>query len=329
MKLGLILFVTMALMGRAYAQDQGQDQYAQIGISMIDAGQYKEGIKNLRKARNLDPSDYELTLELGRAFLLWDKPRKASEYFNLLALHPERTPELFLLLSRSSLASSNESPLNQGLNEFPGSGQLYAEMGRVKAAKDHLDQAIAYWEKGIEVDPVYPDNYLFASRLYQINHEFIWSWLYGETYLNLMYGQRPDQNLVKEVRNSFRRSVSFGALSKPKDELGTLIFSSSGFCKNESRPTTLEELSERLECLLEQFNSKSNQPYRVPLFKLYERLLEREVLVSYLYAIYGNTDLDSYQNWVDTHQNEMDQMGQMLYWNGLDLGPDNGFVKLK
>lgn len=327
MKLHLFLIVSFALTANALAQDP--DQYAHLGITLVDAGQYKEGIKNLRKARNLDPSDYELTLELGRAFLLWEKPRKASEYFNLLALHPERTPELFLLLSRSSLPSSKENPLHLGLNEFPNSGRLHAEMGRLKASKDQLDEAIAYWEKGIEVDPAYAENYLYASKLYLVNDEFIWSWLYGEAYLNLMYGQNTDVNLVKEVRNSFRRSVSFGALTKPKDELGTLIYEASRSCSSETKPTTLEELAERLECLLKQFNSKSDQPYRIPLFKWYERLMERGVLVSYFYSVYGNTDPEALQNWVDVHQNEMDQMGQMIYWNGLDLRPDNGFVKLK
>lgn len=325
----MILAVALAITSLCIAQAQETVDHAQLGITLIDAGDYKEGIKNLRKARNLTPSDYELTLELGRAFLLWDKPRKAADYFNLLVQHPEKTDELFLLLSRSSPASSNESPLNQGLNEYPSSGRLYAEMGRVKASKDQLDQAIAYWEKGIEVDPAYPDNYLFASKLYLVNDEFIWSWLYGEAYLNLMYGQDLDQNLVKEVRNSFRRSVSFGALTMPKDQLGILIHGASKTCKSDPKPTSLEELGTRLECLLKEFNSKSSEPYKVPLFSFYQRLIEQNVLISYLYTIYGGADQESYQRWLVLHEKEMEQMKQMLFWNGLGLNQENGFVKLK
>lgn len=325
----LILGLMMLTFGATFSCAQSKEEYALSGITQIDMGHYKEGISDLRKARNLDPSDYELTLELGRAFMLWDKPRKAEEYFNLLLEHPQKTAEVFVLLSRCSNANVKENTLNHGLAAFPNSGKLHAEMGRVMAANDKLDEAIAYWEKGIEVDPECADNYLFASRIYFVNDELFWGWLYGETYLNLRHDDQIDPAFVSEVRNAFRRAVTLAAVSKPKDELGGLIYLAADTCGSKEKPKELAKLSERLTCLIDRFSSSDHSPYKVPLFDQYAMLAERQLLEVYLFWVYGRPDDPETTAWLETNAKMFEEFSQWMYWNGLKLNEANRFIKLK
>ena len=325
----LMMGLIMLTLGATLSCAQSKEEYALSGITHIDMGHYKEGISDLRKARNLDPSDYELTLELGRAFMLWDKPRKAQEYFNLLLEHSQRTAELFVLLSRCSNSNLKENTLNRGLAVFPYSGKLHAEMGGVLAAYDKLDEAIAYWEKGIEVDPEYADNYLFASRIYLVNDELFWGWLYGETYLNLKHDDQVDPAFVLEVRNALRRAVTLAAVSKPKDELGALIYLAADTCDTKDKPKDLAKLSKRLTCLVDRFTEIDRSPYQVPLFDHYAMLAERQLLEVYLFWVYGRSDDPEMTVWLESNAKIFEEFSQWMYWNGLRLGEENRFVKLK
>ena len=52
----------------------------------------------------------------------------------------------------------------QGLKRFPDSGALYLEQGVVSGMQGHYDEAVASFEKGISVAPMFPSNYYRAAQ---------------------------------------------------------------------------------------------------------------------------------------------------------------------
>jgi predicted Zn-dependent protease len=70
------------------------------GILKVDNGDYKAGIKLLKRARNLEPKEYDYAFEIGKAYFKSGKPRTAEKYFFELQYHSSVQADLYVLLSR-------------------------------------------------------------------------------------------------------------------------------------------------------------------------------------------------------------------------------------
>jgi tetratricopeptide (TPR) repeat protein len=129
---------------------------------------------------------------------------------------------------------------DDGLTRFPNSGRLYITKGNAFAAKEEYGDAIVFYEKGIEVDPTYPANYVMATLLYcRLSEEEVWGMIYGEIYLNM-----PERNeewagpVSKILYDTYTSEITF-----PTDSTAGVSFS-----KNEITITDMSQL-ENLENL--------------------------------------------------------------------------------
>lgn len=318
----------------SFSQSLSAEDEARLGIRLIDDKEYGEGIKHLRTARNLNLSEYEYPFEIGRAFLLWGKAKKAEQYFFPLMQHEQATPELFVLLAdcyNTLNKSKNETQaLEIGLGKFPKSGMIHSKMGELYAAKGDGPMALAYWEKGIEMDPGYPDNYRHAAQFLASQHDHLWTWLYGQTYLNLtVANDQPDVNAMKFVRKSLAAMLNMQREKTNVTGLEKAIYDVFTPCALAGeKATTLITLGNKLACVIEAWNTGSDKP-RVPVIDHMVLVDSKDRLNDYLFWLYGESDRTEMNAWGAENSAQFNEFATWIYWNGIELEGSNPFNRLK
>ena len=318
----------------SFGQNLSAEDEARLGVRLIDDKEFGEGIKHLRTARNLNLGEYEYPFEIGRAFLLWGKAKKAEQYFFPLMQHEQATPELFVLLAdcyQTLNKSKNEKEaLEIGLGKFPKSGMIHGKMGEVYASTGDGPMALAYWEKGIEMDPSFPDNYRHAAQFLASQHDHLWTWLYGQTYLNLtVANDQPDVNAMTFVRKSLANLLNMKREKANTTGLDSAIYDVFTPCAMAGEDaTTLVALSNKLACVIDAWKKVSDTP-RVPVIDHLAIVRSKDRLIDYMFWLYGESDRTEINNWGADNSAQFNEFATWIFWNGIELDSSKPFNRLK
>lgn len=127
--------------------------------------------------------------------------------------HPDVSDRVYQLLGNSydNLGKSDKAieTYQEGLNLFPNSGPLYLEMGVVYLRKEEYNKALVHHEKGIKMDPQFPSNYYWATRLYCGSTEEVWGMIYGEIFMNLERNSRRTAEISKILFDTYKSEIKF------------------------------------------------------------------------------------------------------------------------
>ncbi|MDP6909492.1 MAG: hypothetical protein QF371_08300 [Flavobacteriales bacterium] len=321
----LILFPTLL-----FGQTSDKDAYTLgvKGIQKVDAGEYELGIKLLKKARNLNPKEYDYTLEIGKAYLKSGNPKKAERFLFDLQYHVNVKPDLYLLLAECS-AKLNElrstpdperkremKALQYGIDKLSGAGIIYLELGQLKLELEQPTNALAIWEKGIQNAPDFPENYFWASKMMKAGGNDLWTWIYAEMFFNMTEDEelkRTASLLVSESSIAVledRWNSDYGQLEQ---QLRILLTENC----NSNKESGLDlQLSQR-QCLLENFTDRSSSI--APLFERMRELEEQGWLEAYVADIHQTVDKESFLKWLANNARVYDSYAKWSYWNRLSL----------
>ncbi|MFT5279417.1 MAG: tetratricopeptide (TPR) repeat protein, partial [Bacteroidia bacterium] len=317
-----ILFVLSATV--SIGQGLSAEDEARLGIKLVDDKEYSQGIKHLRAARNLDLGEYEYPFEIGRAFLLWGKAKKAEQYFFPLMKHEHATSELFILLGECynilKKSKNEKDALEIGLGKFPSSGMIHSKLGEVFASTGDGPMALAYWEKGIEMDPTFSDNYRHAAQFLATQHNHLWTWLYGQTYLNLtVANDQPDVNAMKFVRKSLSGLLNMKREKTKAKGLDKTIYDVMAPCAmTGDDATNLVAQSAKLACFIEAWNKMSDAP-NVPVIDHLTIVQSKDRLLDYMFWLYGETDRVEMNTWGAENSAQFNEFATWIFWNGIEL----------
>jgi tetratricopeptide (TPR) repeat protein len=103
------------------------------------------------------------------------------------------------------------------LRKFPKSGVLYNEYAELFALEKEMEEAIAQWEKGIEMDPGYSSNYYNAAIYYLSKSNWIRASLYGEIFLNLESYTARTTEMKTQLFTAFKNLYSLESLKLLKE----------------------------------------------------------------------------------------------------------------
>lgn len=185
-----------------------------------EKGLYDDAIKLFEEAEKLDPENISYPYE--KAFALSSKKeyKKASDILEKLINHKDVNQRVYQALGnaydeqgKSELAKDT---YNKGLEKFPNSGELYLELGNLNLAKRDYNNAITYYEKGLEVDPKFPSNYYWASKLYCSSSERVWGMIYGELFMNLERNSKRTAEISKLLYDTYFKAFEFTSETKDK-----------------------------------------------------------------------------------------------------------------
>ena len=184
---------------------------AKEAIKLVDDGKYEDGISLLKEAQQLDPNNYNYPYEIGYTYYVQNKLLPALDKFKEAAAFKINNAQCYQMLGNvySDLNDSANAfqSYNQGLEHFPHAGIIYLEKGNFFYSKKQYLEALSYYEKGIEMDPEFPSNYFYATKIFCASSERIWGVIYGEIFMNLERGSKRASEISELLYKTYQSAI--------------------------------------------------------------------------------------------------------------------------
>lgn len=357
----IILFMAFLYSGLLLSQATESETQAiemtQKAIELMDNGKINESLKLLNEALKLDPENNDIKYEKAYAYYLDKNYKSAIKELETLRRKPDASPAVYQLLGNSyDLNKKSKKAIeiyDIGLAQFPKSGSLHLERGNMELIQKNYSEALKYYEKGIEVDPFFPSNYYWASKIYLSGDNEVWGMLYGEMFLNIERGTRRTQEISKllydtyvseitftndtSIKVSFSSNKLYITNTNPDDiieqiaSFGLLCYEPylSLACLNQ-KVINIKSLHEIRTNFLSLFNQKNQQPnFKNILFDFQDSLISKNNFEAYNYWLLNAGNPSEFQTWKDANKEKWDLFSNWFKENGIPLTETNYFHKKK
>lgn len=299
----------------ANAQEQTAKLLQETARTLVQKGDYDNAILILERAKQQEPDNVDLLRDLCFANYLKRDFAKAIEVGKELVAKPNADQQSFqvLGLAYKAIASYNDCGklYRAALRKFPNSGVIYNEYAELFALQSEMEEAIAQWEKGIELDPGYSSNYYNATMYYAKKSNGIRAALYGELFLNLESYSTRTEEIKEKLFDAYKTLISAAGVQQL-----TEVKTNSAFEKtileiltklnaDNKQPAGIDRLiSIRTRLIVEWFQGKQkNYPFH--LFDHQQYLLNQGLFEAYNYWLFTPAiGAEAVQVWQRTHAKE-------------------------
>lgn len=232
MRLKPILLLTLFLLiGNVLIGQSNEEKALELGlnaIKLMDEGKLDESITLLDQAQKLHPERMDYPYELAFAYYKKKDYPKSIQLLNTITDHTDATDFVYQLLGNSyDLIGKPELALEtyqKGMAKFSNSGKFHLESGNIKFHNEEYNEAIAFWEEGIKINPNYSSNYYQLSKTFSLTQERIWTLIYGEYFILLEPNTQRTEEISKLLYENYEKSYEI--LS---DSTGELHLTEKGF----------------------------------------------------------------------------------------------------
>ena len=327
---------------------------AQKAIELMDDGQIKESVKLLEEAQKLDPERFDYPYELAYAAYLQKDYKGAIKILEKIKNHKDVSELLFQLLGNSydfiGKTDKAFSAYDEGLKLFPKSGKLYLEKGNIAWGKEEFVKALPYYEKGIEIDPMFPSNYYRASLIYCNSTEEVWGMIYGEIFINLERNSKRTSEISKLLFDTYKSQIKFSSdtsFSVSFCKNATIKISGEQDIKNIKlpfgvgvyEPTLMMALLNektidlnsldriRTSFVQNYFNMGHDKNYPNVLFNYQNKLKEAGHLEAYNHWLLLKGDEDCFDSWQTANKEKWDGFVKWFNENKMKLDQTNQFYR--
>ena len=188
MKKSLLCFVCSCITIFAVAQQEDAEKLHDNAKAFMRQGDYANASLILVRALQQYPNNIEIAKDLAYDYFLQKENDKALEVIKPLLEKDNADDQSYQIAGNiyKALGQFKEADkvYKKAIKSFPESGALYNDYGEFLWSRQDLN-AIKIWEKGIEKDPSYGNNYYNASKYYFLTTDKIWSIIYGEIFINI------------------------------------------------------------------------------------------------------------------------------------------------
>lgn len=306
----IVLVIGLLLSLPISAQKETAKDFFENAKALIKEGNYAQATIVLEQAIRLAPDNIEMQQEyVWLLYLRRDYARSLDKGITLTA-RPDADVRSYQILGMVYRAleqwEAGKALYKRAINKFPKSGLLHFEMGELLSAERKLQDAIIYWEQGIEKDPNYAGNYYQAVKYYTKENNVFWVLIYSEIFLSLeSYTSRTAEVkyiLLEAYKRMFLKGpVLYAAgIKKTNKFTSATIELFSQFSSYVTGPlglTTETLMALRTRFILQWFQ-KYSQDFPFYLFE-YQRYLIREGLFgAYHQWLFGMViNAGQYQEW--------------------------------
>jgi tetratricopeptide (TPR) repeat protein len=350
-----VLIISFSL----YAQNESNKERAyNLGMEAVKAmdhdGDYEKAIKLLEKAQELDKQNINYPYEAAYSYYLLKDYNKTIEILEKIKGHKNVNDQIYQLLGNSYDYSGKSdkalSTYRKGLKKFPNSGKLYLEQGIIENSRKNYNEAIGYWEKGIEVDPTFPSNYYYLGKTFSYSDEKIWSVLYSEMFINLERNSDRTSEISELLYKTYKESIHINS-----DSTGGVSFSkvnTIGFKKNKLNipfPITfgltmtaslgIEILNKEKEISISSINKirqnfisnwflqKRNKKYPNVIFDFQKQLEDKGFFEAYNYWLFMKGDEVEFNKWLISNQSIFDEFTEWFTVYPIKINKKNFFSR--
>ncbi len=352
----LSLLVSSSLtFGQTESDKEKAFEYGMEAIKIMDEGKFDEAIELLKKAEKLDPDRVDYPYEIAYALYSQKEYKKTIKVLKKIIDHVNANDQLYQLLGNCyDNIGEPENALEiykQGLEKFPNSGKLYLEQGIVEYFQENYDNAVNYWEKGVEVDPTFSSNYYWLAKIYSLTDERIWAVLYGEVFINLERNSERTIEMSKLLFETYKESIyvtsdTSGGVSfskeiiiDPSKEFTIPLNMTYGLTMTMSLP--LEMMNNESEISLKSINKlrqnfitnwfgqERDKDYPSLLFDYQKMLQEKGYFEAYNYWFLMKGCEDEFGEWYEINESNFKEFADWFNENPLVVNKENYFSRLK
>ncbi|HEY8404801.1 MAG TPA: tetratricopeptide repeat protein [Flavobacteriales bacterium] len=344
----------VALPSYSQTKEEQAESLTRSAIELMDNGHVDESIALIKKAQKLDPNNIIYPYELGYAYYLKKDYKSAIKVLSKLTNRPDTRDYVYQLLGNSYSMSGQPQKAIQvyedGLKKFPLSGKLYLERGTMELKREDLDAALKYYEMGIKVDPNFPSNYYWASRIYSYTTETVWTLIYGELFMNLERNTKRTAEISKMLYDTYVESIQIDSdtsfnlkfsnvLKLEINEVNDvnnlkLPFPLMAYTPNMSvalinvKSINLESLHQiRSSFLRSYYENNTYVEYPNVLFDYQKRISEAGHLEAYNYWLLLRGDEEAFRLWYSTNEAKFDEFAEWFNSNALELSEEYRFYR--
>ena len=190
------------------------------------------------------------------------------------------------------------------VTKFPKNGLFYNELGELNLLEKKYIDAIKNWEKGIEVDPNFANNYYNAAMYYSKNNQQFWSIIYGEIFVNLESYTTRTAEIKTTLFDAYKKILYLGnAGETAKNGFEKTVLTTLA---NTSEAITVATLTAiRIKFILNWFYNNNQNKFSFRLFDQQKYLISEGMFDAYNQWLFGVTiNPVQYKIWVDAHKEE-------------------------
>lgn len=213
---GILLFILLTVLFHiSYGQNKKikAEENAENALKLEEDGKFDAAIRLLKVSQKLDPEEIEYPYEIAYAYYSKKSYKQAIKYLLPLTKHKDVMDLVYQLLGNcydniGKTAKAKET-YDAGLKIFPNSGILYSEKGIVQMGRKDYENALVFFEKGIEVEPKFASNYYLAAKIYCNTTEKVWGIIYGELFMNLERKSLRTSSVSKLLYDTYKSQIKF------------------------------------------------------------------------------------------------------------------------
>ncbi|MEO6815042.1 MAG: tetratricopeptide repeat protein [Ginsengibacter sp.] len=295
-----------------FAQQEDVEKLHETGKSFMRQGDYANASLILLRALNQAPNNIEIAKDLAFDYYYQKENDKAINVIKPFLEKDNADDQSFqiagIIYKAMGQPKEAEKLYKKALKNFPKSGPLYNDYGELLWSTQNYS-AIKIWEKGIEEDPSFGNNYYNATKYYFLTKDKIWSLIYGEIFINiesntsrtaeiksvLLDGYKKlfaEVNLVQDVKGKNKFEIAFL----------TTMNKQNSMVQNGINAETLTMIRTRF---ILDWDKDYAEKFPLKLFEFQEQLLELGLFPAYNQWIFGAAqNLSAYQNWIGIHSTE-------------------------
>ncbi|WP_147314048.1 tetratricopeptide repeat protein [Deminuibacter soli] len=281
------------------------------GKAFLRKGDLDNAIMLFTRASQQQPNNVNILKDLTYAYYMRKDYRNGLETGKKLIERPDADDDCYQLLGlcyKATAAYSDcEKLYKKGLARFPKSGILYSETGDLLAVQHKLNDAIKYWEKGIEIDPNNGNNYLNAAHYYDQQGNLLWAVLYGEIFINIESLTDRTASTKVMLADDYKQLFSSPALLNGYVKQGTpftraiagTFATYSNLANDGVTPDALNKIRTKFT---QDWTAQYAKQYPFRLFDHFQQLVQQNTFEAYNQWIFNSaTNESAYNTWVSAH----------------------------
>lgn len=343
-------------------QAQTNNDKIEEAIQLMESGNIGESIILLNEVLKEEPDSYVAGYELGYAYYLKKDYKEAIKIMKKLEKHKDVNHLLYGMIGNAydELGESKKAlkTYDDALKKFPEKGILYLNKGVTLMRQEDYNGALAIFEKGIEADPIFPSNYYWAAKMFNLDtEEKNWGMIYGEIFMNLERNSRRTQEISKLLYDTYKNNITIVndtsvALSFTKKEQTIYLdkkksgdaayllkalsqaYNSSVYdsvMKEAVLPAPKEIDLTSLNTIRNKFVTIYTEKYGESdpnvLFTFQKEIQALGLMNAYNHWILMQGDLDAFDEWHAENQQEWDRFVNWFTANPIQITHDNKFVR--
>lgn len=341
------ILYTLTTFAQNYPLSKEDEERLNHAVALVDQGQTDSSSVIMKDLLKKYPKNYLVNYEYTYLLCIEGKFKEANDKLKKLEKYPEANDRLYQMIGNTyDYMGQPEKALKayqKGLKKYPNSGPLYVEQGNLFRNQKRYNEALSYYEKGIEIAPLYPTCYLRASSLYLSSESPVWGMIYGEIFSLLKHDAKENPILCKETVNVMRKKLSMAGDStqrktitihwNPKEDdaqdlMNAIMSAHSAQAGFESQYESIAETTAQnngykdtidfnLFCKIRKgvADSLVKTEFNCGLFKFHKRIIEAGFWESYNMIIYGQAFPTEFQAYMENDENAKSIRAFVTWYN--------------